>query len=1262
MQKRISCSLWLCALLSLAAAVLLVSCGKPTPPNASPLPIVENGECSFVIVYESGSTEARKQATALRTLLREVYGVALTPISDEEPVAEHELLIGHTNRPLSEHLVNSLAKGEDGDHVYGVAADASSLALFANTQVGWEKCFAMLRNSYMKDDAFVAVANATKVQLLTKAAYERELEQLRAEEEEKLRLEREARIDALKEAVAAFRPFMFGGTTVTTMDSERYATPPVAPTRGEHPRLLFTEDDVPAIVENLTREECAPAYEGFMKQVTTKEDGKLGNRQLSENGRYNANFDASRLSTIQAKALYYALFGDEERGYEALLAIKNYLVTLDIGFYDSDVCRYYGYTMYITALVYDWCYDLMTDADKSQLLCGIEHLLCRGVTSENGEAKTEVDFPPTGGTGAVEGHGAEMAILRDFLSVAIAVYDEKPDWYALIGGRVFEEYIPVRNYFYQSGIYPEGTACYAPWRFLGDLWSAWMFTSATGENPYTDDMAKVTHSFFAHETANGKMFATGDGNSDAFYTSMGYCALVSSYLYDDGAARAEAAYVKSGFSTFGSGVANITPSEFLICSMKGTEIAEDRHSAIPLVLYNGGMYQQIIARTSWHSDAPVLLMQGAGRQTVGHSHENVGDFRIYYKGLLTGGDGVYDDYASSHHLYYNKSSIAHNCLLIYDPSRANEKKGFYSGGQILRVKTDRIEEFMSDPYYDTGIVRGVSFGYDGEGRPTYVYYDNDMTAAYDDTTVEHVSRGMLATYPKDGVIPMLLFIVDRIDAKGEDFRKTFLLQAAVEPAVDAGTKTVTVDNGEGKLVLMNLLGADTIEAYGGEDGDAPQRFWITSQNKNLPSLGGTAGGGDAYQSGRTNGPMWGKVELCPATGNLTDFFVNVLYVADSNVTPAIEPMLLEGDTYIGAYALGQAAIFVKDAWIDATSAHTFAVEGEGEIDYYIGGLAAGTWLVRAGDGEAVSYTVTEEEHLLRLRAPAGTLTLIPGEDIRPSATGEIVYQTDGGTLPPDTPTSFTYGEAMPLTAMPTRGADIFRGWFADRACTVPIAEISADELRSRVTVYAGWTTFLLTEEYSGNTKNVLAYNSVGYANCTYTPVSDKEHPEKSYLLWQSDREDPQIQLLGSYAAKLEGESSISFLLTLGAQDGEPIMATNLYFRDKDKNVIRVFRTTAAGEVFLRTATNENSSVSLGTLTGDDLVTVRIVMDFKTGERIAYGEGGEVLDRTAFALLGDAPTHEAWLSAFTFEMMALHADTAGSLRIGEIRIAAGNVFE
>ena len=1261
MKRRLSFSLWLCALLSLAA-VLFASCGKATPPPPTPLPIVENGECAFVIVYESGSTEARKQATALRSLLREAYGVALTPVSDEEAPAEHELLIGQTNRPLSSRLKNSLAKGEDGDHLYGIATDGSSLALYANTQVGWDKCFLLLRESYMEEDALVALANVTKVRHLTKAAYERELEQLRAEEEEKLRLEREARIEELKTAVAAFRPFMFGGTTVTTMSTELYAAPPVTPTVGEHPRLLFTKDDIPDIVENLTREECAPAYESFMKQVNQTENGKLGKRQLSENGRYNANFDASRLSTIQAKALYYALFGDEERGYEALLAIKNYLVTLDIGFYDSDVCRYYGYTMYITALVYDWCYDLMTDADKSQLLCGIEHLLCRGVTSENGEAKTEVGFPPTGGTGAVEGHGAEMAILRDYLSVAIAVYDEQPDWYALIGGRVFEEYIPIRNYFYLSGIYPEGTACYGPWRFLGDLWSAWMLTSSTGDNPYTDDMATVTHSFFGHETANGYMFATGDGNSNAFYTSMGYCALISSYLYDDSAARAEAAFVKSGFSTFGSGVANITPSEFLICSMKGTEAAEDRHSAIPLVLYNGGMYQQIIARTSWDSDAPVILMQGAGRPTVGHSHEAVGDFRIYYKGLLTGGDGVYDDYASSHHLYYNKSSIAHNCLLIYDPSRANEKKGYYSGGQILRVKTDRIEEFMSDPYYDTGIVRGVAFGQDDAGRPTYVYYDNDMTAAYDDTSVEHVSRRMLATFPTDGVIPMLLFTVDRIDAKNANFRKTFLLQAAVEPAVDTVAKTVTIDNGEGKLVLMNLLGADTIEAYGGDSGDAPQRFFITSQNKNLPSLGGTAGGGDAYQSGRTNGPMWGKVELCPATGSLTDYFVNVLYVADSNVTPAIEPMLVEGDTYIGAYALGQAAIFVKDATADATSAHVLSAFGEGEIDYYIGGLAAGTWLVRIGDGEAVSYTVTETEHLLCLRAPAGEITLIPGEDIRPSDAGEIVYQTDGGTLPANTPTSFTYGEAFALTAVPTRGADIFRGWFADRACTVPITEISADELRSRVTVYAGWTTFLLTEEYSGDTRNTLSYNSVSYANCTYTPVRDKDDPRSSYLLWQSDREDPQIQLLGSYAARLEGETSVSFLLTLGANGDEPLMATNLYFRDKDKNVVRVFRTTATGEVFLRTATNENSAVSLGTLTKDGLLTVRIVVDFQTGERIAYGADGTVLDRTEIALLGGAATHEEWLSAFTYEMLAIHADSAGSLRIGEIRIAAGNVFE
>ena len=62
---------------------------------------------------------------------------------------------------------------------------------------------------------------------------------------------------------------------------------------------------------------------------------------------------------------------------EAIVAVKNAMLTM-ITNKDQfiDPMRAYGLLMMIAAETYDWCYDLMTEADKQQFLAGIEHKVC----------------------------------------------------------------------------------------------------------------------------------------------------------------------------------------------------------------------------------------------------------------------------------------------------------------------------------------------------------------------------------------------------------------------------------------------------------------------------------------------------------------------------------------------------------------------------------------------------------------------------------------------------------------------------------------------------------------------------------------------------------------------------------------------------------------------------------------------------------------------------------------------------------------------
>ena len=108
------------------------------------------------------------------------------------------------------------------------------------------------------------------------------------------------------------------------------------------------------------------------------------------------------------------------------------------------------------AIVYDWCYRLLTAEEKQVFIKELVRL-----------AKTqECGYPPTG-QGSVTGHASEAMIMRDMLSAGIAIYDEFPEMYRLAAGRFFREHLPARNWFYPGHAYHQGDS-YGPHRYSWD--------------------------------------------------------------------------------------------------------------------------------------------------------------------------------------------------------------------------------------------------------------------------------------------------------------------------------------------------------------------------------------------------------------------------------------------------------------------------------------------------------------------------------------------------------------------------------------------------------------------------------------------------------------------------------------------------------------------------------------------------------------------------------------------------------------------------
>ena len=776
--------------------------------------------------------------------------------------------------------------------------------------------------------------------------------------EEKDRVE----INDLKAKIGAFDAAKFGGTAITTdlfsAAAERakslgreftpYAAPPKKPI-ADHPRVLFNRSDVPGICAALRDERNKVAASLFREAVEHPVDGDLGEKTFHEIGTYyymngTYNYDEEVLRGIQALALDYQLTGCELSGYRAIYALLNFLVTLDVERFSACGERQYGSIMYTAACVYDWCHGLTTDADRLKIVSGIEHKIVPG-------DHMEVEFPPLR-QGSVSGHGCEFQILRDYLSFAIAIYDEYPFWWDFIGGRIYQEYVPARNEFYRAGMVPQGVSLYVRPRFSSDLFSAWLLKAGVGELPYDPaGMKQVMRTVYSYELPDGNGFASGDNHNpktvDGNFLNYGLPAMISAYLFDDETMRAQLERGDKCRTKFRDDKQDCFeyPSvpEYLICSSKGVKAADDVHKDMDLLLFSGGWLGQTIARNGWDSDQAAVLMKVGARTGANHDHSDAGQFQIWYKGMLAGDTGVYDSYGDEHFKKYHQATISHNCLLIDGV------------GQKHVRESSGLPSWMTDAY-KTGTVVGMQNGYADKQKtkPLYAYLAGDLTPSYDNVAgVTEVARRMLAVFDtKNGEIPLFFFVFDNVTAD-PSAKTTFLLHTKTEPTVENGT--VTEISGDGKLVLQTVFGGDTITKIGGKKNNyVVDGVHVTDENSD-----------DGF---------WGRVEISAASGNATDHLLNVTYVTDADKLPnALPATAIETDAVRGALIGGVAAVFVA---ANTRRSEPFAFPLTGSASCYVSGVKAGDWTVFAG-GQTQTVTATEDGGLLTFTAPAGTVTLSP---------------------------------------------------------------------------------------------------------------------------------------------------------------------------------------------------------------------------------------------------------------------------------------------
>ena len=759
----------------------------------------------------------------------------------------------------------------------------------------------------------------------------------------------------LKEKNMSFSDSVFGDLTALESFKSPFSPPPVYPKRGKHPRVMVSSHNVDRIRSNLNKPQNDAAYRAYLE---------YSEKQMS--GEYSGS-TFELLTRIEAKAFRYLMTGEELYGYQAIYNIKNAILTAE--HIEIDPYRAYGLTMYIAACVYDWCYDLLTDTDKSQIVRGAINLLGK---------RMEVGCPPAK-VGAIAHHTVECQILRSYFSLAIATYDEYPQIYEFVAGRLYNDIVPAQNFMLASEKHWEG-AYYAPFRYCNLLDAQYLMLAMTEgktEMFNSESLHKVASTFMDF-TLPGltydkiHVFEMGDVAASTFEDYFSSCFL-SSNMFSDASLKGFSFKLYNDRTDFDPIMNNtyVSAVRYLILNDPDLE-PKDPFDGRPLVKITKFPGSAVFARSAWNDpDAFAVYMTMPEFFSASHSHAEAGSFQIYYKGMLASDSGYYTTHGLGHHAAYTRQTISSNSLLIYNHGLCVEggwHDHVYSGGQSqIRDITRIIAPYTLESAMECESMNQLTIL--GKGSDTangvykYSYIGADMTRAYDAQTVNEVTRHMMCVSTDDTDVPMVFAVFDRIESVSPSFKKTFLLHSQSAPELtDDGCVIITnvKDNNSGKLVTQSLITDMSCTVFGDGNGEE----YTINETVFKPKR---------YTPDEAD---W-RIELSPVIPQSTDRMLTVMYVTDaSNTDGVIKAKEISTEKLAGTLIKDRAILFAKEKerlYCECS----FDLCNGGAKDCYVCHVRGGAWRVLA-DGETVGeFNVSEDEGILAFSTKAGRITISP---------------------------------------------------------------------------------------------------------------------------------------------------------------------------------------------------------------------------------------------------------------------------------------------
>lgn len=729
---------------------------------------------------------------------------------------------------------------------------------------------------------------------------------------------------------------------------------------SEHPRLYFRAKDIPALNAKMAG---MGAYWVTVTNLSTQSgDGHLPARPAASNN----NFNESILNIIRAKALVSVLGDNETLGREAINMLKNFLTDLSFKENNSTNVVVTSTVLAGGAMVYDWCYKYLTQAEKTDFVAKFENLAVNYTT---------LSFPPQPGT-AITGHRSGSTILRDFLSAGLAIYDEKQDMYKVTAKLVMDDFAPARDVLYQSGMPYQGDS-YGQLRYGYETTANLIFAGMGYPDAFDKNLGDVPYRILYTRRPDNDQLR--DGDAYLIPNRGGHTYLPSTFLNSAG-------FYKNGYFK----------NEFL------REYAEDQYlvdpilvplffdpdlpskplSELPLSRYFGSPVGSMVARTGWNlaanSSDVVAEMKVSEYHFNNHNQLDTGAFQLYYKGMLALDSGAYYEYDDNHDKNYFKRTIAHNSMLIYKQNDTFTRWGapVSNDGGVKSpnkgVEATNINEVLTKGFKMSEI-GGHQFGPDPMSMtPDYTYLKGNLTNAYLDR-VDKYTRSFVFLNLKNSTHPAAMIVYDRVISKDPDYKKYWLLHSEQEPNVSGNVTTITrnltsYSSYNGKLVNTTLQPSSTnltIEKVGGPG----QEFSVFGTNYPLTLPLPRKTGLDAG--------AW-RVQISPTNKHTEDNFLNVIQVMDNNGGPApLAVTRIDAGVMEGAKIADRVVMFSKsgDRLKGSITLPDIGTETT-NFKYVVTDVAAGHWKVqKVSQSTWTPITVSEEGGALSFNGPAEQHTL-----------------------------------------------------------------------------------------------------------------------------------------------------------------------------------------------------------------------------------------------------------------------------------------------